>query len=340
MGVKNFNVMSLGKAKLLEPSQLGYQDSVDIIYDELVKTKKSFIKIGWYLKHIHDNKMYEEDGYSNIYELARDKFNISQPTATRFMQLCEEFSINHNSPELDEKYVDYNVSQLFEMLPMKQGRREQITSDMTVKEIREKKAEDKKFPSDKVILKFYERFIKGRFQDSLEKISLRSYLIEHHGKSYNGGGDGKFNYQCSLKGIKLNSFDEITWTSFVNKLLELLPQEENEQIQRQTSIEEGGIRKTNTEEEECLDEEVEETTETIIAGTFREIKDTKMVPEKNLDKAMDEKTVKELISKKRDLLNRFQAAVATSTTPAEYQKIEEQKIVVYALELLLTTLQD
>lgn len=139
MGIQHFDVMTLGKAKLVDPEKMSYQDSVDIIYDELHKTRKSFIKIGWYLKHIHDNRMYEEEGYGNIYELAKDKFKLSQPTATRFMQVCEEFSINHNSPELDEKYEEFNVSQLFEMLPMQKEQQEQVTADMTIKQIREMK---------------------------------------------------------------------------------------------------------------------------------------------------------------------------------------------------------
>ncbi|MCM1124753.1 MAG: hypothetical protein NC416_19430, partial [Eubacterium sp.] len=118
MAVKTFNVMELGKAALLDPREVGYEDSIDIIYDELKKARQSFVKIGWYLKHIHEEKMYVEAGYANIYELAQDKFDLSQGTATRFMQLCREYSVGHDSPELDEKYIGYSISQLFEMLPM------------------------------------------------------------------------------------------------------------------------------------------------------------------------------------------------------------------------------
>ena len=136
-GVRPFNINDFNKASFVNPRNVGYQDSIDIINDELHKTRQSFVKIGWYLKHIHEAKMYEEDGYMNIYEFAHDKFNISQSTATRFMKLCVEFSVGHDSPELDEKYIDFSVSQLFEMLPMKEEGREIVTADMTVKEIRD-----------------------------------------------------------------------------------------------------------------------------------------------------------------------------------------------------------
>lgn len=143
MSIKPFNVANLSKVNLMDPKDVGYQDSIDIIYDELQKTRKSFIKIGWYLKHIKDAAMYKEDGYTNIYEFAYDKFNISQSTATRFINLCIEFSVNHDSPDLDEKYIDFSVSQLFEMLPMKSEEKGKITPDMTVRQIREVKNETK-----------------------------------------------------------------------------------------------------------------------------------------------------------------------------------------------------
>ena len=139
MAVNNFNLMNLGKMQLMDPNKMNYEDSIDIIREELHKTRKSFIKIGWYLKHIEEKQMHLENGYSTIYDLAFDKFNITETTATRFIRLCENFSVGNNSPELDDKYEDFNVSQLFEMLPMQKEERELIGPDMTVKEIREVK---------------------------------------------------------------------------------------------------------------------------------------------------------------------------------------------------------
>lgn len=235
MGVNKFNVMSLGKARLLEPEQVGYKDSVDIIYDELNKTRKSFIKIGWYLKHIHDNKMYEQDGYVNIYDLAMEKFRFSQPTTTRYINLCEEFSVNHNSPELDQKYEDYNISQLFEMLSMSKEKIEQVTPAMTVNEIREIKK-----PSPKAVKTFYEEFIMNtEFADKRE--SLKQYLIDKFGRTCGGSVCG-ITYDCSRKGIRLNGSSEITWTNFVKHINDcippsVLPDAKDDNIPGQTSIE-------------------------------------------------------------------------------------------------------
>lgn len=147
MGIKPFDIRSIGRTGIVNPELIGYQDSLDIISEELHRTRRSFVKIGWYLKHIREKEMYKTENYANIYELAADKFNLSQPTATRFMNICEQFSINHDSPELDEQYIEFSMSQLFEMLPMKQDEMNQITPDMTVTQIRDFKKKGRK-PSE------------------------------------------------------------------------------------------------------------------------------------------------------------------------------------------------
>ena len=118
MAVKKFDVMNLGKAGLLNPEQVGYKDSIEIIKDESLRVQKSFVRIGWYLKHIRDNELFKEDGYASIWECAADQLGYSQSTASRFINICEKFSKNHNSPELDIKYAGFDKSQMIEMLPM------------------------------------------------------------------------------------------------------------------------------------------------------------------------------------------------------------------------------
>mgnify|MGYP007110271600 CR=1 FL=1 len=142
MGIKPFDVMSLSKASLIKPDQLGYLDSLGIIKDESYKIQKSFVKIGWYLKHIRDNELYKEGGYGNIWECAKDQLGYSQSTASRFINICEKFSKGHDSPELDDKYAGFDKSQMIEMLPMEQEQLDRISPNMTVKQIRDMKMRD------------------------------------------------------------------------------------------------------------------------------------------------------------------------------------------------------
>lgn len=140
----NFDaVLNLSKTGLVNPEQMGYKDSLEIIKDESVKIQKSFVKIGWYLKHIRDNALYKEDGYANINECAADQLGYSQSTVSRLINICEKFSKNHNSPELDEKYAGFDKSQMIEMLPMEPEQMEKVKPDMTIKQIREIKDEGK-----------------------------------------------------------------------------------------------------------------------------------------------------------------------------------------------------
>lgn len=241
MGVKAFNVADLGKVGLLDPTKMGYRDSLEIIKDESFKIQKSFVKIGWYLKHIKDDELYRVDGYDNIYDCAADQLGYTQSTVSRLINICEKFSKDHNSPELDEKYAGFDKSQMIEMLPMSPEQLEKVTPDMTVKQIREMKRETRteKEPSDRDIRNFYQKCLGKLTVD--ERKNLKEYMIENYGKRYSWGGPNP-NYDCRPRGIKINNSDEITWASFVKRVNELIPmQEEAKQedmdIPGQTSIE-------------------------------------------------------------------------------------------------------
>lgn len=217
MDVKKFDLSRLSGNRSFDPELVDYEDSIDIIKDELHSLRKSFIKIGWYLKHINEKEMYRKDGYEDIFELAHAKFRMSKGTANRMINLCIEFSVGHNSPELDEQYRDFSESQLFEMLPMKQDERDEISPDMTVKEIRGKKAENKamKEPSEKLVKAFQESHIKNL--SDYETISdLKKYMVDMYGKVY-AGGSSPCSYKCTPRGISLENYDEITWMAFAKK---------------------------------------------------------------------------------------------------------------------------
>lgn len=217
MDVKKFDISRLSGNRSFDPTQIGYEDSIEIIEDELQNTRKSFVKIGWYLKHIDEEGMYRQDGYEDIYEFAHARFKMSEGTANRFINICKQFSVNHDSPELDERYQRFEASQLFELLPMKEAEREEISPDMTIKQIREKKTENKaqREPSEELV----EMFLKIRYVDLSEFHSvpeLKEFLVYKFGRNRSGGGPDP-NYECTPRGIRLEDYDEITWLAFARK---------------------------------------------------------------------------------------------------------------------------
>ncbi|MBD5631768.1 MAG: hypothetical protein HDP34_00860 [Clostridia bacterium] len=217
----NFDVMDLGKARLLDPEQMGYKDSLEIIKDESLKVQKSFVKIGWYLKHIKDQELYKEEGYANICECAADQLGYSQSTTSRLINICERFSKNGNTPELDEKYAGFDKSQMIEMLPMEPEQLEKVTPDMTVAEIRAVKNEANPIaePDDGEIREFCQLVLEDISED--DKSNLKEYMIRQYGKRHEGGSADGITYRCSLRGIRINDSDEITWAHFAKRVLEL-----------------------------------------------------------------------------------------------------------------------
>lgn len=95
-----------------------------------------FITSGYYLRRQYQEKQYLEAGYDRFEDYVKDRYGRSRSWATRMMQINEKYSIDGNDPRLDPKYKGYGISQLQEMLSLTDEQREQVSSDMTVKEIR------------------------------------------------------------------------------------------------------------------------------------------------------------------------------------------------------------
>lgn len=106
---------------------------------ELEHIAEGYIKVGYLLKKTRDAEFYKEKGYADVFEFAKETFNISRTWAIRFMQINDTYSIDGNSPEIQEKYRGYGSSKLSEMLALPEEVREVVPRDATVREIREVK---------------------------------------------------------------------------------------------------------------------------------------------------------------------------------------------------------
>ena len=115
------------------------EDAEIYIQANLKSAARSVIAIGYYLKCVHRNELFKEAGYKDICEYAKDRFGFSASTTSRYMTRNDKFSVNGNSQILDDKYKDFNKSQLQEMLSLDAEQLEKVTPDMTVVQIREMK---------------------------------------------------------------------------------------------------------------------------------------------------------------------------------------------------------
>ena len=112
------------------------EDAEVFIRSNLQSAVRSVIATGFYLKHIRDNELYLEAGYKNVNEYAMDRFGLSASATSRYITRNTGFSRGGNSPLIDDRFKDFSKSQLQEMLGMSDEQLEQVTPDMTVREIR------------------------------------------------------------------------------------------------------------------------------------------------------------------------------------------------------------
>lgn len=114
-----------------------YSELKDIILESIANMTREFVAVGYYLKYVRDHEMYLADGYASIWEFAEDLYGIQRSTCSRWMAINDRFSVQGNSPVLDERYRQYGKSQLQEMLYLDDKQIEEVKPKMTVKEIRE-----------------------------------------------------------------------------------------------------------------------------------------------------------------------------------------------------------
>ena len=128
---------------------LSYEEVKNILREKMDVMKKNFIAAGYYMKYIRDNELYREDGYESIWEFAEDNYGIRKSTASRWMAMNDKFSQGGNSPNLADEFKGFEKSQLQEMLYLDDKQIEEVTPDMTVKEIREVRKPEKKSPIER-----------------------------------------------------------------------------------------------------------------------------------------------------------------------------------------------
>lgn len=133
----------------MEYVQMTLNEWVEIkqkLRQELLGVKQSFVRIGYMLRQIDDQKGYEQDGYKSIAEFAEKELGLHPSTTTRFMEINREYSIDGYSERLREEYLDLGRSQLEEMLKLPDSDRQMIQPETSREDIRELKRFNKSEP--------------------------------------------------------------------------------------------------------------------------------------------------------------------------------------------------
>ncbi len=113
----------------------------------IADVKNGFVSTGYYLKAIRDEKLWREQGYTSFDAFLNVNYEKDKSWASRCVSLYEKFGIEVSPgelPRLDPEYINYNVSQLIEMISLSEEKRELVTPETPVRAIRELKPKREK----------------------------------------------------------------------------------------------------------------------------------------------------------------------------------------------------
>lgn len=117
-----------------------YKKLCEQIQEDCSQIKLALVKTGMALYEIERTKSFQIDGYENIQQMARKKFNIGKTYCNQCINICKKFgSFDEKTGEclgLKEEYEVYNTSQLCELISMNVELREKVTPNMTIAKIR------------------------------------------------------------------------------------------------------------------------------------------------------------------------------------------------------------
>lgn len=185
----------------MEYVQMTLNDWVEMkrkLRQELLGVKQSFVRIGYTLRKIEDQKLYENDGYKSIAEFAKEEYGLEPSTTSRFMSINREYSIDGYSEQLRPEYADLGRSQLEEMLKLPESDRQMIQPETSREDIRELKRFNKTEPAAGVaddLRQLVEKFYHDNPEILNEVFSNPEYdeqTIKHFAEIVNPGGNRSY----------------------------------------------------------------------------------------------------------------------------------------------------
>ena len=141
--LQNVETMEKVNGEVMEYTQRDkelYEDLCQMITAEQRQINFSALTIAKSLYAMHKNGLYQIEGYPNIYDIATSKFHIGRTSCHNALSICQHFG--QNNPETGEcrglrpEYEAFSHSQLIEMAHLPKEIREDITPEMSVREIR------------------------------------------------------------------------------------------------------------------------------------------------------------------------------------------------------------
>lgn len=124
----------------LKEVQMGVNASISNV-------KNGFVGTGYYLGIIRSEELWKEDGSASFDEYMNKNYQKDKSWASKCISVYDQFGEQiapGEKPRLRAEYQEYNVSQLFELIYLPEDKRDEVTSEMPVRAIRELKPKKEK----------------------------------------------------------------------------------------------------------------------------------------------------------------------------------------------------
>ena len=108
---------------------------------ELNKAADGFVKIGYLLKVARDTDVLKDSGYNTVAEFAQAEYGLTKDTVSRYININDRFSEDGYSPVLANRFHNYGLAKLQEMLTLPDNIVEAIPEDISKEDIRTIKKE-------------------------------------------------------------------------------------------------------------------------------------------------------------------------------------------------------
>lgn len=266
---------------------------------ELLGVKQSFVRIGYALRKIDDEKLYERDGYKSIAEFAKAEYGLEPYTTSRFMSINREYSVDGYSEILRLEFADLNRSQLEEMLKLPVSDRQMIQHETSREDIRDLKRFNKAEPETGVaddLKQLIEKFWREHLEilDALDHRTFTEETIKQFVELVNPSGSrsykkGLYFLMMYENRVAVKKFGQdpqnMTWWEFYRITEELIGDLQAERAEEPATEEEPeekvADRQQEAEEEESQRKEIAPAQK---SGEHQEILEEEPIPEEEKQK--------------------------------------------------------
>lgn len=134
--------------KIITPADLSKRldAATKYIQKEVISAAQSFLRIGFKLHQIREEKLYLGGDHDSLYAYAEEVFKLQKASVCNYIAVCERFSEYKDgkpTEKLQGKYTGFSYGQLSLMLPIPDEKISEIKPALTCKEIRRIKKEAK-----------------------------------------------------------------------------------------------------------------------------------------------------------------------------------------------------